>query len=254
MTTTFAQGPRTRTHRAFHEDLARGHHVPFTTALHEDTLCTRNTPKDEPRQGLVHMRTLQGEVPCTTASHEDEPCTRDSQTAVPCTRTLHKRGYQRAQGRASCEGFARGRSWHWGLARGLSMSGARCRGGDGTAASPGPICGALREGERGGGKRRWAARAGTHRPSVAGPFSLRVPAVAAGAAPDSGERHGLARPERETLRYSHNAFCCLTSLRFNRTSHLTAARYVCFWHVPCGHAGPMRQPGLADGSRLEFPQ
>lgn len=111
MTTTFAQGPRTRTHRAFHEDLARGHHVPFTTALHEDALCTRNSPKDEPRQGLVHMRTLQGEVPCTTASHEDEPCTRDSQTAVPCTRTLHKRGYQRAQGRASCEGFARGRSW-----------------------------------------------------------------------------------------------------------------------------------------------
>lgn len=124
MTTTFAQGPRTRTHRAFHEDLARGHHVPFTTALHEDALCTRNSPKDEPRQGLVHMRTLQGEVPCTTASHEDEPCTRDSQTAVHCTRTLHKRGYQRAQGRASCEGFARGRSWHWGLARGLSMSGA----------------------------------------------------------------------------------------------------------------------------------
>lgn len=144
-----------------------------------------------------------------------------------------------------CCGSERGSAW---------PSGARCRGGDGTAASPGPICGALREGERGGGKRRWAARAGTQRPSVAGPFSLRVPAVAAGAAPDSGERHGLARPERETLRYSHNAFCCLTSLRFNRTSHLTAARYVCFWHVPCGHAGPMRQPGLADGSRLEFPQ
>lgn len=144
-----------------------------------------------------------------------------------------------------CCGSERGSAW---------PSGARCRGGDRTAASPGPICGALREGERGGGKRRWAARAGTQRPSVAGPFSLRVPAVAAGAAPDSGERHGLARPERETLRYSHNAFCCLTSLRFNRTSHLTAARYECFWHVPCGHAGPMRQPGLADGSRLEFPQ